>query len=185
MTTKRISHASIILWTILIASLPLNILLFYQQYERTRVVSVPDGDSIQLVDGRRVRLLGIDAPEIGNCLADEAKQKLRSLVLSKHVRLKDTVTDDYGRVLASVFVNGQNINAMLLASGLAKNTYAIPSLKPIADEAKSSITCPHATITRRLLWTKRSAITGFARRRKLKPPDLPVPPGADNKKRNW
>jgi micrococcal nuclease len=69
------------------------------------VVSVPDGDSINLADGRRVRLLGIDAPERGNCMADEARDLLSELSLGRHVRLKDTVKDSYGRILANVIVD--------------------------------------------------------------------------------
>lgn len=40
-----------------------------ERWQRTRVVAVPDGDSLQLKDGRRIRLLGIDAPERGRCSA--------------------------------------------------------------------------------------------------------------------
>lgn len=92
------------LWVVVIISVILNLFFIRQEYERSRVVSVPDGDSIQLADGRRVRLLGIDAPERGRCLSDEARNELSRLASGKHVRLKDTVTDDYGRVLAIVIV---------------------------------------------------------------------------------
>lgn len=92
------------LWVLAILSVFLNLFFIRQNYERARVVAVPDGDSLQLADGRRVRLLGIDAPERGRCLAGEARDELRRLVLGKHVRLKDIVTDDYGRVLAIVIV---------------------------------------------------------------------------------
>lgn len=34
--------------------------------EKVRVKSVPDGDGLKLTDGRRVRYLGIDAPEVAN-----------------------------------------------------------------------------------------------------------------------
>lgn len=123
---------------ILFCSIALNIYFIAASYQRSRVVSVADGDSIQLADGRRVRLLGIDAPEIGRCLADEAKNKLRELVLGKHVRLKDTLTDDYGRVLAIVIVGYNTIvNQEMLAAGLAKNTYAVPAFKQTSDEAKA------------------------------------------------
>lgn len=81
-----------------------NILFTINAYERTRVVAVPDGDSLDLADGRRIRLLGIDAPEKGRCMADEARQKLVELAQGRHVRLKHTVTDDYGRQLATVII---------------------------------------------------------------------------------
>ena len=125
-------------------SLLLNIVLISQNYARTRVVSVPDGDSVQLADGRRVRLLGIDAPERDRCMAEEARNKLISLAKGKHVRLKDIVTDDYGRVLAIVIVENfptwfsymksriqglplnpdPLVNRVMLASGLAKYTFS-------------------------------------------------------------
>ncbi|OGG30158.1 hypothetical protein A2973_04620 [Candidatus Gottesmanbacteria bacterium RIFCSPLOWO2_01_FULL_49_10] len=81
-----------------------NILFAYNAFERTRVVDVPDGDSLDLADGRRVRLLGIDAPEKGRCMAGEARIKLVELAQGKHVRLKDIVKDAYGRQLAIVIV---------------------------------------------------------------------------------
>lgn len=132
------------LWVVVTISVVLNILFIRQEYMRTRVVSVPDGDSIQLADGRRVRLLGIDAPERGRCLAEEAREKLRSLVLSKHVRLKDIVTDDYGRVLAIVIVGWNTlVNRDMLSAGLARDTYSAPkdyapTLKQAYEEAKSA-----------------------------------------------
>jgi len=87
---------------ILIFSLILNLALLVKSYRGNLVVAVPDGDSLDLANGQRVRLLAIDAPEKGRCLADEARNKLRDLALGKHVRLKNTVTDDYGRTLANV-----------------------------------------------------------------------------------
>ncbi|MCX6791988.1 MAG: thermonuclease family protein [Candidatus Gottesmanbacteria bacterium] len=150
------------LWVVVVISVALNFTFICQEYERTRVTAVPDGDSLQLADGRRVRLLGIDAPEIGRCLADEARDELRSLVLGKHVRLKDIVTDDYGRVLAIVIVEDfptwvsymrsrilglplspdPLVNRGMLSAGLARDTFSAPkdyapTLKQAYDDAKS------------------------------------------------
>ncbi len=144
-----------ILIGILISSLFFNGYFALHEYNRTRVVSVSDGDSVQLADGRRVRLLGVDAPEKGRCLADEAREKLVGLVKGKHVRLKDRVTDDYGRVLAIVIVEdfptwiaylqGRTdplVNRVMIASGLAKYTFSASdaykeTLKAAYEEAKS------------------------------------------------
>lgn len=87
-----------------VLALLVNVLFAIDIYERNRVVSVPDGDSLQLKDGRRVRLLGIDAPERGRCMAGEARVKLASLAQGRHIRLKDVVTDSYGRMLAIAIV---------------------------------------------------------------------------------
>lgn len=81
---------------------------------------MPDGDSLQLADGRRIRLLGVDAPERGKCMAQEAREALSNVALKKHVILKDMQTDDYGRVLANVFVGGKWINEVMVQKGLAR-----------------------------------------------------------------
>ncbi|OGK12986.1 hypothetical protein A3C98_03275 [Candidatus Roizmanbacteria bacterium RIFCSPHIGHO2_02_FULL_37_15] len=62
-----------------------------------------DGDSFDLKDGRRIRLLSLDAPEKNRCFYPESRERLKSLILNKKVRLKDVLTDDYGRNLANVF----------------------------------------------------------------------------------
>lgn len=103
LTSRRFPFLPVVSFCLLI-SLVINGIYFFQSFERTRVISVPDGDSLQLADGRRVRLLGIDAPERGRCMGDEARTKLADLALGKRVRLKNVVTDDYGRMLANVIV---------------------------------------------------------------------------------
>lgn len=82
----------------------INIAFIVQNWQRNVVVSVPDGDSLQLHDGRRVRLVGLDAPERGRCMADEAREALMTAVKGRHIRLKNVVTDDYGRQLAHVII---------------------------------------------------------------------------------
>jgi len=69
------------------------------------VKRVVDGDSLELRDGRRIRLLGVNAPEKGNCMHEEAKMRLAYLTEGYHVQLKDSVTDGYGRTLANVIVD--------------------------------------------------------------------------------
>ena len=99
-----------------------NILFAVNNWQRSIVVSVPDGDSLQLKDGRRIRFLGIDAPERGRCMADEARNKLVDLAQGRHVRLKNVVTDSYGRMLANVLVaKGGLLQRVLLAEGFARN----------------------------------------------------------------
>jgi micrococcal nuclease len=93
------------------------------------VTRVVDGDTLDAAGVGRVRLLGIDAPEIGGRFerpapfALEAKEVLQSLVLHRFVRLECEATrvDDYGRRLAYVFLEtGQFVNAALVRDGLAR-----------------------------------------------------------------
>src|SRR3989344_2921655 len=65
------------------------------------VARVIDGDTFELSDGDVVRMLGIDAPEEGECFYEESKEALSRLVEGKKVELRKDVTDadDFGRIL--------------------------------------------------------------------------------------
>jgi len=107
-----------------------------------RVATVTDGDTLVLEDGRRVRLLGIDSPEIphhgqpGEKLGGAARRYLTELTKGKKVRLQfDTRRrDHYHRLLAHLFLpDGRNLNALMLERGLAHTLFKWPDLKHIAE----------------------------------------------------
>ena len=94
----------------------------------TYVRWVEDGDTIVLQDGRRVRYIGINTPEIAHAdtpaepYADAAKDFNRKLILNKRIRLVfDTEQfDRYGRTLAYVFLSDSTfVNAELIKYGYA------------------------------------------------------------------
>lgn len=94
-----------------------------------RVRSVYDGDTLTLEDGRKVRLLGVDAPEVSKKenFAAEARDFTRSLCEGREVWLEFDVEreDRYGRWLCYVYVrDGEGkmrmVNAELLREGLAR-----------------------------------------------------------------
>lgn len=91
---------------------------------------VYDGDTIRLADGRRVRLIGIDAPEIarderpGEPLAERARDRLKQMIASSGdrvgLRYGNERHDDYGRDLAHLYDKDRlNLSAALLSNGLA------------------------------------------------------------------
>ena len=93
------------------------------------VRSVVDGDTIDVASIGRVRLLGIDAPEIGRGLdtsapfAVEAQQRLAGVIAQRWVRLEyeGRTRDSYHRRLAYVFLEtGQFVNELLVREGLAR-----------------------------------------------------------------
>lgn len=95
--------------------------------ESIQLARVIDGDTVELADGRRVRLVGIDTPEIGyrgepsEPFAEAARDRLRELVAAGEVRMQmGTETKDrYGRTLGHLFAaDGSNLEARLLAEGL-------------------------------------------------------------------
>jgi endonuclease YncB( thermonuclease family) len=100
------------------------------------VRAVIDGDTIDVALYGRVRLLGIDAPEVGRGFdtsapfGREARERLSQLVLRRWVRLEhdDTVAlDSYNRHLAYVLTEtGEFINATLVREGLARVSARVP-----------------------------------------------------------
>ena len=91
---------------------------------------VDDGDTIVLADGRKIRYIGIDAPEIANekygkkaePLGYEALRFNRQLVHRKRVLIElDAETHDaYNRMLAYVYLPGKRmVNEQMLANGFA------------------------------------------------------------------
>jgi endonuclease YncB( thermonuclease family) len=89
------------------------------------VTKVVDGDTIRLGNGETVRLLGIDAPEAGECGTERAADNLARLVLGKKVRLKAPADDRdrYGRQLRYVDIGSHDAGLRLIKSGLAVPRY--------------------------------------------------------------
>ncbi len=96
--------------------------------QRVVVREVLDGDTIKVwLYGKeqRVRLLGIDAPEVSSrdCLSAEATRVLQQLVGGKTVMLepeKGVNKDKYGRYMRYVSVRGKDVSEVLLLNGYAK-----------------------------------------------------------------
>ncbi|HXV56849.1 MAG TPA: thermonuclease family protein [Gaiellaceae bacterium] len=93
---------------------------------RATVARVSDGDTLTLVSGERVRLVQIDAPELGEgeCYARAAARALAELVppgsqvrLEPDPRLDDV--DRFGRLLRYVFAGETNVNLELVRLGAA------------------------------------------------------------------
>ena len=103
------------------------------------VVAVLDGDSMVVEsEGREaeVRLLGINAPERGECFSDEAAGSLRRLVADNRVRLAGSDEDRFGRLLRYVYTeDGVLVNEQLVSTGAA---IALSNDHELAAEFKSA-----------------------------------------------
>lgn len=87
-----------------------------------------DGDSFEIWN-QRIRLLGIDAPEFGQeckrasgavyACGDESLKFLKRYVANTEVKCEGDAKDDHGRLLATCFVNGKNLNETLVRKGWA------------------------------------------------------------------
>ncbi len=137
------------------------------------VRAVIDGDTIDVSTVGRVRLLGIDAPEMGRGFdtaapfAVEARAALEALVLRRWVRLEfdGPLLDVYDRRLAYVVrEDGVFVNAAVVRAGLARITARVPLAR--LDELKRAEA--DAQAFRRGMWggSPRIPPAGYTRRAK-------------------
>jgi len=123
--------------------------------ERVQVSYVYDGDTVKLSDGRRVRFIGINAPETGHHdtlpqpYAEAARTSLQAALDAGGGMLSlqygSERKDHYGRLLAHAYLgNGENVAALLLRQGQATtlavppNTAAADCYQQIENEARSA-----------------------------------------------
>jgi len=114
-------------------------------YNKAKVTGVYDGDSITcsisypipntddelIKHDKKVRLYGIDTPElrgsslVEKAVAKEARDYLRSRILDKEVSLMILVNtrDKYGRELAYIYIGEENINKTMIDQGLAREYF--------------------------------------------------------------
>jgi micrococcal nuclease len=104
-----------------------------------KVTRVIDGDTVELESGATIRYLLVDTPEISGgaeCFGDAAKQFNSDLVLNKTVTLSydEKCTDNFGRTLAYVTVDGQEVNTLLVQRGYACVLFIEPNGASRVDE---------------------------------------------------
>jgi micrococcal nuclease len=89
----------------------------------TRVSRVIDGDTFETETGEKVRLVGINAPEISDIFGEESKRHLLDLIENKIVSmLPDELSNDrdrYQRLLRYVIIDGIDINNKMISDGYA------------------------------------------------------------------
>jgi endonuclease YncB( thermonuclease family) len=100
--------------------------LFFQSKNNSdgliQVERVIDGDTFIVEGNRQVRLMSVNAPEVGLCGSDQATQKLNELISGKKVRLVGDINDHFGRFLALVYVDDLLVNKEMISSGWARFT---------------------------------------------------------------
>jgi len=109
------------------------------EYKAT-IRRVVDGDTVDvtldlgfdILYNNRIRLLGIDTPEIRTRDLEEkalglaAKDRVKELCPVGSTVILKTTKDDrgkFGRILGEIFVEGQSLNKMLVDEGLAERYY--------------------------------------------------------------
>lgn len=86
------------------------------------VTDVHDGDTLKLQSGKetvKIRLAYIDAPELSQLYGYASKTSLEELTLRKRVEATCIGKDRYGRLLCTLLVGADDINAMQVKRGMA------------------------------------------------------------------
>ncbi len=81
------------------------------------ITRVLDGDTVELEDGRKIRLLNINAEEKGRAFSEEAKGFLKDFE-SKAIDLEIKGVGKYGRILGKFF-DEEYLNLKIVRLGLA------------------------------------------------------------------
>ena len=87
-----------------------------------KVVSIHDGDTITVLQGKqqiKVRLFGIDAPELKQPYGKKSKQFLANLIAGQMVEVEENGKDRYKRTIGTVYLGGTDINAQMVENGYA------------------------------------------------------------------
>ena len=87
-----------------------------------KVIKISDGDTIVVLSGKeqtKVRLYGIDAPELKQPYGKKSKQFLANLIAGKVVGVEENGKDRYKRTIGTIYLNGADINAQMVENGYA------------------------------------------------------------------
>jgi len=141
------------------------------------VERVSDGDTLIAVTDNatklRIRLLGIDAPEIphgkapGQPFGMEAHEYLERLIGQRSVRLESFGPDAYKRVLAVLWVDGKNVNVEMVRAGLAEVYRGSRCQAYCRELSEAEI---HAQRNRLGIWAQRQYESPAAYRKRLRVP---------------
>ena len=131
-----------------------------------RVVGVTDGDTITALVGQqseKIRIEGIDAPELGQAFGRNAKTRMSNLVFGLDVQLELHGRDRYQRLLARVTVDGVDVGRQLVFEGLAWQYQGGPHREDLARAEKDARTA------RRGLWADSDPVPPWVFRRGSRP----------------
>jgi len=148
-----------------------------------KVVAVTDGDTIKVLDGdntqHKVRLTGIDAPEMSQPFGNASRKHLASLVSGKEVRVETTRNDRYGRVLGKIWVQpadcpgcGKTLDAnqAQILAGMAWWYQDYARDQPEEDRERYKNAVGEAKEMKLGLWSEANAIPPWAWRRGQRTP---------------
>lgn len=129
-------------------------------------VGVSDGDTVTVLKSGqqiKIRLEGIDCPELHQGFGTRAKQFTSGLVFGKKVTVRARYQDRNGRTVARVSVRGRDTSLMLVEAGLAWH-YRRYSSDPLLAKAEQE-----ARRLKKGLWSEPNPVPPWEWRRSKRP----------------
>lgn len=109
-----------------------------------KVIVVLDGDTVLVRRESglvKIRLAEIDAPEKAQAFGKASKRSLSGMVLGKQVKIVGQATDQYGRMIAHLGMDGLDVNAEQIHRGMAweySNFHSNKALIALQHDAKQA-----------------------------------------------
>lgn len=92
------------------------LLIGYPARAEMRVI---DGDSL-VIDGERIRIFGLDCPELREPGGPLAKRTMQMLLADKTLTLKRRGRDKYGRTVAKVFADDRDVTCQMIRARVCR-----------------------------------------------------------------
>ena len=99
--------------------------IFPTPYQKININYCYDGDTCTTFDGEKIILACIDTPEFKGYNANPQKAKkskifLNNLIANDEVFIKRITKDRYGRTVGELFVDGSNVQQLIVKNGYGK-----------------------------------------------------------------
>ena len=137
-----------------------------------RVVRIADGDTVTLLDStntqHRIRLEGIDAPESNQAFGAQSKTSLSDMIFDKDVTVIYQKTDQYGRLVGKIILDGSDVNLEQIKAGMAWHYKEYQQEQTLEDRDLYARAEDEARAARRGLWQDPDPIEPSAFRREEK-----------------
>lgn len=127
-----------------------------------RVVAITDGDTLVLLDEanqqHKIRLAGIDAPEMGQPFSQVSRRHLSSLAFQHLANADCPKVDKYRRLVCVVWVDGGDVNLAQIQAGLAWHYKKYESEQTVQDRNAYTNAEENARAASRGLWSQAEPI---------------------------
>jgi endonuclease YncB( thermonuclease family) len=135
-----------------------------------RIVSITDGDTVTLLDStntqHKIRLKGIDAPEMTQPIGQKAKSNLAALVFNREVIAECGKPDKYRGEICVIKVEGKDVNLGQVAAGMAWWYRDYAKEQSAQDRENYEIAEFNAKIRRLGLWADTNPVPPWEWRRR-------------------